>query len=60
MEEMSYLFLFTFFFTAAHFRLALVAAYHRRYIIVMLFFQQKNVSFVVYLSLLTTVTLFLV
>ena len=28
-----------------------MAAYHRRYIIIMFFFQRKNVSFVIYLSL---------
>ena len=45
-----------FFFTAAHFHLALVAGSrfsfcHRRYTIFMLFFQQKNISVVFYLSL---------
>ena len=56
MEEMPYVFTFTFFFTAAHFHLALVAASishfgHRCHKIFMLFFQQKNVSFDFSLSL---------
>ena len=57
MEEMSYVFSFTFFFTVAHFHFALVAASishfvtAARYKIFMLVFQQKNVSFVFYLSL---------
>ena len=55
MEEMSYVFSFTFFFTAAHFHLALVAAsishfVRCRYKIFMLFFRE-NVSFGFYLPL---------
>ena len=50
---MSYVFLFIFF-TAAHFHLGERYHFlfsHSRYKIFMLFFQQKNVSFVFYLSL---------
>ena len=53
-EEMSYVFLLIFFFTAAHFHLG------GRYKISMLFFQQKNVPFVFYVSLYPSVALFLV
>ena len=53
-EEMSYVFLLIFFFTAAHFHLG------GRYKISMLFFQQKNVAFVFYVSLYLSVALFLV
>ena len=53
-EEMSYVFLLIFFFTAAHFHLG------GRYKISMLFFQQKNVPFVFYVSLYLSVALFLV
>ena len=64
MEEMSYVFPFTFFHCRSfspciggrqHFSFC-----HRRYKIFMLFFQQKNVSFVFYLSLQISVALFLV
>ena len=64
MEEMSYVFPFTFFHYRSfspciggrqHFSFC-----HRRYKIFMLFFQQKNISFVFYLSLQISVAFFLV
>ena len=56
MEEMLYVFSFTFFplplILSLHWwPLAFPFSRHRRYKIFMLFFQQKNVSFVFYLSL---------
>ena len=56
MEEMSYVFSFTFFFTAAHFHLALVAASISHFVTAATKFSccssnKKNVSFVFYLSL---------
>ena len=65
MEEMSYVFSFTFFFHCRSFSPCIggrqhFSFCHRRYKIFMLFFQQKNVSFVFYLSLQISVALFLV
>ena len=66
MEEMSYVFSFTFFslpliFFLHWWPLALIFSFcHRCYKIFMLFFQQKNFSFVFYLSLQISVALFLV
>ena len=65
MREMSYVFSSTFFFTARLFSPCVGGRQHfpfchRRYKIFMLFFQQKNVSFVFYLSLQISVALFLV
>ena len=63
-EEMSYVFVFTFFFTAAHFHpngRQHFSFSDRRYKIFMLFYQQKNVSFgFFYLSLQLSVALYLV
>ena len=65
MEEMPYVFSFTFFITAAHFHLALGAASISHFVTAvtkffMLFLQQKNVSFVFSLLLQIYVALFLV
>ena len=63
MEEMSYVFLFTYFSTAVHFHFGGCQHFsfsHHRYKIFMLFFQQKNVSFVFNLSFQFSVGLFLV
>ena len=64
MEEMSYVFSFTFFVTAAHFLLALVVASISHFVTAATKFSccssnKKNVSFVFYLSLQITVALFL-